>query len=288
MSTSRFVLVTGATGQQGGSAVKALLANGHRVRGLTRNAGSASAQRLAAQGVEVVEGDFTDHASLVRAATGVDTVFTMTTPFEKGMEAETAQGLAMLKAVQEAGVGHLIYTSVASANQATGIPHFDSKYAVEEAIVASGIPYTIMAPVFFMENYLQPWAGLPQGKISLAMPGTTPLQQIAVADIGAFAAALVDRRETVFGRRYDIAGDELTNDAVATALSDVIGQPLQYQGFPAEAMRAHSEDMAIMFEWFETTGYSTDIDALRREFPEVGWHRFKEWATAQAWDLVPA
>ena len=88
MSTSKFVLVTGATGQQGGAVVQALLARGHRVRGLTRNAQSASATRLAAQGVEMVSGDFTDHDSLVRAATGVDAIYAMSTPFEKGMEAD--------------------------------------------------------------------------------------------------------------------------------------------------------------------------------------------------------
>ncbi len=89
---SRFVLVTGATGQQGGAVVQALLANGHRVRGLTRNTTSAAALRLAAQGVEMVAGDFTNPDALVAAARGVDAIYAMTTPFEQGVDAETAQG----------------------------------------------------------------------------------------------------------------------------------------------------------------------------------------------------
>ena len=290
MSTSRFVLVTGATGQQGGAVVQALLARGHRVRGLTRNTESASAQRLAARGVEVVAGDFTDQDSLVRATTGVDTIYAMSTPFEKGMEAETAQGLAITDAAKQTGVGHLVYSSVSDADRATGIPHFDSKYAVEEAIRASGVPFTISAPVFFMDNFLQPWMGLDPaaGTLSMALPGTRALQQIAVADIGAFATALVERREAVFGQRFNIAGDELTGNETATVFSKITGRPIRYQGFSPDAMRAHSEDMAIMFEWFDSTGYSADIARLRRDFPEVAWQDLAGWAARQDWSVLDA
>ena len=290
MSTSRFVLVTGATGQQGGAVVQALLARGHRVRGLTRNTGSASAQRLADQGVEVVAGDFTDQDSLVRAATGVDAIYAMSTPFEKGMDAETAQGLAITDAAKQTGVGHLVYSSVSDADRNTGIPHFDSKYAVEEAIGASGVPFTISAPVFFMDNFLQPWMGLDPaaGTLSMAMPGTRALQQIAVADIGAFATALIERREAVFGQRFNIAGDELTGDETAAVFSKITGRPIRYQGFSPDAMRAHSEDMAIMFEWFDSTGYSADIARLRRDFPEVAWQDLAGWAARQDWSVLDA
>ena len=290
MSTSRFVLVTGATGQQGGAVVQALLAHGHRVRGLTRNAQSASAQRLAARGVEVVAGDFTDHDSLVRAATGVDAIYAMSTPFEKGMDAETAQGLAITEAAKQVGVGHLVYSSVSDADRETGIPHFDSKDAVEKAIRASGVPFTISAPVFFMDNFLQPWMGLDPaaGTLSMAMPGTRALQQIAVADIGAFATALIERREAVFGQRFNIAGDELTGDETAAVFSKITGRAIRYQGFPPDAMRAHSEDMALMFEWFDTTGYSADIAGLRRDFPEVAWQDLAGWAARQDWSVLDA
>ncbi len=288
MSTSKFVLVTGATGQQGGAVVQALLARGHRVRGLTRNAQSASATGLAAQGVEMVSGDFTDHDSLLRATTGVDVIYAMSTPFEQGMEAETAQGLAITKAAQETGVGHLIYSSVANADRQTGIPHFDSKYAVEEAIRASGVPFTISAPVFFMDNFLQPWMGLnpSAGTLSMPMPGTRALQQIAVADIGAFAAALIERREAVFGQRFDIAGDELTGEESAAVFSNALNRPIGYQGFPVDALKAQNEDMGLMFEWFDTVGYSADIAGLRRDFPEVVWHDLAGWAAKQDWSVL--
>ena len=290
MASPKLVLVTGATGQQGGAVTQALLKNGHTVRGLTRNAGSAAAQRLAAQGVEIAVGDFTDSDSLLLAADGVDTIFAMTTPFEQGVDAETAQGLVLLDAAKQANVGHLVYSSVANADKQTGVPHFDSKYAVEEAIVSSGIPYTIIAPVFFMDNLLQPWMSgtLNEGKLSMAMPGTRPLQQISVANIGTFTTAVIERRESVFGKRFDIAGDELTNDSLAAIFADVLGRPVNYEGFPPDAMREQSEDMALMFEWFDAVGYSADIDSLRHDFPEVGWQRFEEWARLQDWDAVLA
>lgn len=157
MAQSKLVLVAGATGKQGGAVVEALLTRGHQVRALTRNPASPASNRLGQQGVEIAVGDFTDHDSMVRALRGVDAVYAMSTPYEQGAEKEIAQGITITDAAKEAGVAHFIYSSVASANGATGISHFDGKYAVEKHIQASGVLYTIVAPVFFMENLLQPW-----------------------------------------------------------------------------------------------------------------------------------
>jgi uncharacterized protein YbjT (DUF2867 family) len=288
MSQAKLVLVTGATGKQGGAVVEALLTRGHQVRALTRNSASSAAKRLGEQGVEIAAGDFTDYDSLVRAARGVDVVYAMSTPYEQGAAKETAQGITLTDAAKAAGVAHLIYSSVASANRATGIPHFDSKYEVEKHLQAARLPYTIAAPVYFMENLLQPWSlpSLRQGKLAIALPASRSLQQIAAADIGAFVAALIERGETVFGRRFDIAGDELTGKEAAAILSKVTGRDVHYEGFPPDVIRAQSEDLALMFEWFDSTGYSADIKRLRRDFPEVKWHTFEEWARKQDWSVL--
>ena len=257
--SGKIALVTGATGKQGGAVVEALLTRGHRVRALTRNPASPAANRLRQQGVEIAVGDFTDHDSLVRAAHGADAVYAMSTPYEQGAEKEIAQGMTITDAAKAAGIAHLIYSSVASANRATGISHFDGKYAVEKHLQASGVPHTIVAPVFFMENLLQPWtlSSLRQGKLAMAMPAGRSLQQIAVADIGAFVAAVMERGDTVFGRRFDIAGDELTGQEAAAILSRVMGRDVRYEGFPPDVLRAQNEDLARMFEWFDHTGYRT-------------------------------
>jgi uncharacterized protein YbjT (DUF2867 family) len=285
---SKLVLVAGATGKQGGACVEALLKRGHQVRALTRNPASQAANRLREWGVEIAVGDFTDRDSLVRAARGADAVYAMSTPYEQGAEKETAQGITITDAAKAAGVAHFVYSSVASAHRDTGIQHFDGKYAVEEHLQASGVPYTIVAPVFFMENLLQPWmlSSLRQGKLALALPASRALQQITVADIGAFVAAVIERSDTVFGRRFDIAGDELTGEEVAAILSKVTGRKVHYEGFPPDVLRAQSEDMALMFKWFDSTGYAADIDGLRRDFPEVKWHTFEEWARKQDWRVL--
>jgi uncharacterized protein YbjT (DUF2867 family) len=288
MSQSKLVLVTGATGKQGGAVVEALLTRGHHVRALTRNAASPAAQRLREQGVEIAVGDFTDHDSLVRAARGVNAVYAMSTPYEQGAEQETAQGLTITDAAKAAGVAHLIYSSVASANRATGVPHFDSKYAVEKHLQASRVPSTIVAPVYFMENVWQPWSlpSLRQGKLAMALPASRSLQQIAAADIGAFVAAVIERGDTAFGRRFDIAGDELTGAEAAAILSKVTGREVHYAGFSPDVLRAQSAELALMFAWFDGTGYAADIESLRRDFPEVKWHTFEEWARQQDWSVL--
>jgi uncharacterized protein YbjT (DUF2867 family) len=288
MAQSKLVFVTGATGKQGGAVVEALLIRGHHVRALTRNAASPAAKRLREQGVEIAVGDFTDHDALVRAARGVNAVYAMSTPYEQGAEQETAQGLTITDAAQAAGVAHLIYSSVASANRATGVPHFDSKYAVEQHLQASRVPSTIVAPVYFMENVWQPWSlpSLRQGKLTMALPASRALQQIAAADIGAFVAAVIERGETVFGRRFDIAGDALTGAEAAAIVSKVTGREVHYAGFSPDVFRAQSADLALMFAWFDRTGYTTDIERLRRDFPEVQWHTFEEWARQQDWSVL--
>ena len=288
MPQSKLVLVTGATGKQGGAVVEALLTRGHQVRALTRNSASPAANRLREQGVEIAVGDLTDHDSLVRATRGADAVYAMSTPFEQGAENETAQGIAITDAAKAAGVAHLIYSSAAGANRATGVPHFDSKYEVEKHLRASRVPYTIVAPVSFMEDLLQPWSlpSLRQGKLAMALPATRALQQVAVTDIGAFVAAVIERGDTVFGRRFDIAGDALTGEEAAGILSKVTGREVHYEGFSPDVLRAQSEDLALMFEWFDRTEHAADIKGLRRDFPELKWHRFEEWARKQDWSIL--
>jgi uncharacterized protein YbjT (DUF2867 family) len=285
MTSKRSILVTGATGQQGGAVARALLSRGHRVKALTRKPDSEAARQLAAAGAEIVAGDLADTASVVKAATGVDTMFLMGNSYEAGLEEETRQGILAADAAKAAGIGHLIYSSVADADKQTGIPHFESKYRVEQHVRQLGIPYTISAPVAFMENAVAPWSidALRQGIHAFAMPPKRVVQLVALADIGAFVAALAERRERVFGKRFDFAGDELSGEEQAKILSEAIGRPIRYQEIPIAVARQQSEDAALMFEWFDRVGYDVDITALHRDFPEVRWHGFADWARAFNW-----
>jgi uncharacterized protein YbjT (DUF2867 family) len=288
MTTKRSVLVTGATGQQGGAVAQALLSRGHRVKALTRKPDGDAAQRLASKGAEIVRGDLGDVAAVVGAARDVDAMYLMGNSYEAGVEAETRQGTAAADAAKAAGIGHLIYSSVASADKKTGMPHFDSKFVVERHVAGLGIPYTISAPAAFMENVVAPWAmgALAQGTHALALPPKRAWQVVAVADIGTFAASLIERRESVFGKRFDIAGDELSGEEQAKVLSQASGRPIAFQQIPITTIREQSEDAALMFEWFDRTGYDADIAALRKDFPEVRWHSFADWAKGFDWSAV--
>jgi uncharacterized protein YbjT (DUF2867 family) len=289
MSDSLSVLVSGATGQQGGALARVLLKKGHSVRAFVRSPDSPEAKELERSGAELAKGDFEDHFLMSEAARGMDAVFVVATPFEAGTEAETRHGIAAADAAKTAGVEHLVYSSVADADKDTGIPHFDSKREVEEHIEGLGIPYTIVAPVYFMDNLLAPWT-LPQlkeGRFPMALPASRPLQQIALSDIAAFTGLVLENREEFIGRRVDIASDELSGEEVTEVLTRVTGHEIHYVALPLEQVRqAMGEDGARMFEWFDRVGYSADIEALRREHPEVGWHTFEEWAKEQDWSVL--
>ena len=282
------ILVTGATGQQGGAVAHELLHQGHHVRALTRNSDSPAAHQLKKQGAIAFAGDFNDQSSLEQAADGADAIYAMATPFESGVATETGQASAIANAAKTVGCPHLVYSSVASANQNTGIPHFDSKFSVEQHIQQLDTPYTIIAPVFFMDNFLSPFTlpGLQEGKLMQALPADRRLQAVAVRDIAAFTSHVMDNREEFLGRRIDIAGDEMTGQQYADAISLASGRSITYVETSLDDMRAMSEDMAHMYEWFDSTGYHTDIATLRRDYPDVGWHTFPEWASEQNWSAI--
>jgi len=241
-------------------------------------------------GIQIVPGDFEDPKSLESAVRGTDAVFAMTTPFETGDRAEVTQGVNLARAAAAAGVRHFVYSSVAGADRATGIPHFESKYEVETEIVGLGVPFTIIAPVFFMENFLaESFArGIAEGSLAMALPATRRLQQVAVEDIGRFATLVIDRREEFLGRRIEIASDELTGRTAAEVLGKSAGHRVQYATLPLDSVRQWNEDLARMFAWFDHVGYDADIVGLRTRYPEVGWHRFSEWAGRHDWSGTSA
>ncbi len=288
MPKSIQVLVAGATGRQGGAVTRLLLEKGHRVRALTRHPGSPAAARLRALGAEVVQGDLEEGASLRAAAQGADAFFLMATPFEAGPRAEARQGMRAAEAARAAGVKHLVYSSVAGADLETGIPHFDSKREVELHVAGLGLAYTIVAPVFFMENLTGPMflGGLRAGRLGLPLPAERRLQVVALADLAGVVRSVLERPTDFKGARIEVASDELTGPELARALSRTAREQVDYVALPLEEIRAHSEDMGRMFEWFDQVGFHADLAGLRRRFPEVGWHDFAAWSREQDWTVL--
>src|SRR6201981_371148 len=227
MSQKVAVVVTGATGQQGGAVVKSLIERGHEVRAVTRSTDSAKARELASAGVTLVRASLEDTAALTKALEGATSLFAMTTPLEGGTQAETRQGISAADAAKAAGV-HLVFTSVGSANRRTGIPHFDSKYEVEKHIAKIGVRATVLAPVNFMENLYFIKEQLAKGIYSARLPPTRALAQVAVADIGAVAVRVLEDAGRFTGKRFDLASDELTGNDALAIFSRVTGRPFSY------------------------------------------------------------
>jgi uncharacterized protein YbjT (DUF2867 family) len=279
VAKQRKILVTGATGQQGGSLARLLLQKKHKVHALTRNTQSPAAQDLRNRGANIVKGDLDDSDSLKRAVKEVESVFLMGTPFEDGTEGETRRGKLMADIAKENKVEHLVYSSVANADKNSGIPHFESKYKVEQHIKNLGIPYTIIGPTFFMENLLGP--GLEQGQLALPLSPSSILQQSALQNIAEFSALVLERRKPFLGKRIDITSDEVTGEQATDILSNVLGYKIKYVSIPLEQVHQANEDMARMYDWYEKVGTGIDVASLHQEYPEVNWLSFKDWAKSK-------
>jgi uncharacterized protein YbjT (DUF2867 family) len=276
--SEKTILVTGVTGQQGGAVARRLHADGWHMRGLTRDPGSERAQAARELGITLVAGDLTDEDSLAAPLAGAYGVFAMATPFEKGMENEVTQGVALGNAAAAAGVEHYVYSSVAASNKLTGIPHFETKAAVEAHLEHLELPLTIIRPAYFMDNLVT--LAIQRREEGLIVPvplkSTTRLQMIAVEDVAAIVALAFSAPGTYIGEALDIAGDELTFPEATAALSAAIGEPVRYVQIPWQTLRDLSEDLYLMYDWFERTGYDIDIAEVRTMHPQL--LDFEAWA----------
>lgn len=274
------ILVTGATGNQGGAVAGHLLSEGYKVRAMTRKPQSDKAKALAAAGATIVKADYDDPVSLEKALDGVWGVFAVQNTWEAGVEGEEKQGKRFAELAKKKGVTHFVYTSVGSAHRTTGIPHFDNKWRIEQTVRSLGFPsYTILRPVFFMENFISPWfkPGLLEGKLMMGIKPETKLQMIAVDDIGKFALRVFEEHEKFDGVELDIGGDEMTASEIANILGSAMGRKIEFVEVPKDEVRKSSEDFAIMYEWFDRVGYDVDIPSLAKRYG-IPLTRLKAWA----------
>ena len=284
MSDHRTVLVAGATGRLG--AVAGVLTDrGHEVRALSRAPDAAPARALRARGIAVVHGDFDDPATIQAAARGVDAAFFAGTAHRAGPEGEARHGRKVAGALGAAGVPHVVFASGEGADRSTGLPVLESKLAVERQIAALGLPATVLAPVYFMENVFNPWNVpiLARGRLPVALPPDEPLQQVAIADVVRFAVLALERPAEFIGRRVALASDELTGHEAAEALSRVLRREVPVEALDPETL---SPGLRALFGWLEREGHDVDVEDLRARYPEVGWHRYDDWAREQDWRPV--
>jgi len=286
MNTDRIVLVTGATGRQGGAVIRHMLPKGWKLRALTRNSTSHAAQELARRGIEVALGDLEDPASLALATRGVYGIYSVQDFWAVGAKREVQQGKNLADAAKKAGVEHFVYSSVGGAERNSGIDHWESKWEVEKYIRKLGLPATMLRPAAFMENYYidQVEIGILKGKLMDPIRGDKPYQTIATDDIGAFVALAFERPKDFIGLELEIAGSELTNPEAAKVFSRILGKPVRFKRLPMPIVRlVLGREFYQMFRWFNDEGFKADIPGLRRRYPEVHLQTLEEWLQNEGW-----
>lgn len=287
MNSDRTVLVTGATGRQGGAVVRHMRPKGWKLLALTRNPASYAAKQLAAQGVELVQGDLDDPGSLERAARGAYGIYSVQDFWTIGAKREVQQGKNLADIAKKVGVAHFVYSSVGGAERNTGITHFETKWEVEKHIRSLQLPVTVLRPASFMETYhiMEVEIGLLKGKLADPIRGDKPYQTIATDDIGAFAALAFERPKDFIGLELEIAGSELTNLQAAEVFSRVLNKRVKFQKLPMLFVKLFlGKEFYEMFQWFNTKGYQANIPELRRKYPEVRLHTLEEWLREDGWD----
>jgi len=281
------ILVAGATGRQGGAAIRHLLPNGWKLRALTRNPNGYAAKQLSGQGVEVVRGDLEDPGSLERAAHGVYGIFSVQDYWVAGFRREVQQGKNLADIAKKTGVAHLVYSSVGGAERNTGIAPWETKWEIEKHIRKLGLPATIFRPTGFMEIYhmLELEVGLLIGRFLDPVRPDKTYQSIATDDIGAFVALAFDRPKQFIGMELEIAGSELTPRQTADIFGRVMGKPVKYGRLPMLAARILlGKDFHAMFRWLNRDGFQANIPELRRKYPEIHLHSLEEWLREDGWD----
>jgi uncharacterized protein YbjT (DUF2867 family) len=272
MNTDKTILVTGATGKQGGAVVRHLLERGFNVRALTRNISSSSAMRLKELGTDLVAGDFDNLASLDRAMVGVTGVFSVQDFMQKnvGYEGEVRQGKHLVDAAKRANVLHFVQASIADCDKAPGVMHFESKWEIEKYVDAIGLPRTFLGAVFFMENFIDPQYGaMTFPLLSGVLKKNTQFHMLSVEDIGAIAARVFEFPDQFVGKKIDMAGDLMTIPQMKAAYQEEIGKKPKSFKLPSWLVRIMDGEIYRQLKWNNDPGWSFDINAQPEQLPKL-------------------
>src|SRR6266550_1743897 len=267
----KIILVIGATGNQGGATINALLGTGFGLRALVRknDPQAPKIQKLQKQGIEIIEGDLDDFASLVQAMQGVYGVFSVLNFQNGGVEKEEERGKRVADAAKQAGVQHFVYSSVGGADRNSGVPHFESKWHIEQHIRKIGLPYSIIRPTTFMTNLMEFSSIMRFVALSMSRGSNAdkPLQMIAVEDIGKWVAHIFLHRDEYLGKAIEIAGDEVTFGKMIKAYQKAYGKTPKSIRLPGGLFS--KGDLGKMFTWIRKHGYQADIAANRKAIPDL-------------------
>jgi uncharacterized protein YbjT (DUF2867 family) len=291
MADEKTILVTGATGAQGGGVVRHLLKGGKfKVRCLTRKPESERASALVQAGAETVRGDLGNAESLKAAMKDCYGVFGVTN-FWEHFEKEAFHGKNLVDAVKEAEIRHFVFSTLPPAQKLSEgkleVPHFDLKARMEEYARSLKLPATYAHVAFYYENFLEffPPKLQEDGSYLFGFPqGDTPLAAVGVEDVGGVVATIFDQPEEFRDQTVGIVGDDLPCSTYAEIMSRVLGKKILYRYIPLEVFAKlgfpGAEDLANMFEYnrlFIPTRQA-DLEQSLALYPEI--QRFEPWVKA--------
>jgi uncharacterized protein YbjT (DUF2867 family) len=266
--SGKTILVTGATGRQGGAVVRHLLERGFTVNAITRDPDRPSAQSLKAKGVQVFRGDLEDVPSVREALKGACGVFSLQNFWEKGTgyEGEIRQARNLAQAAADANVSHFVQSSIAGCDNAKGVKHFESKWEIEKLVDSLGLPRTFLRAVFFMENFINRKMVLPG--LAGALKTDTSLHMISVDDIGWFVAEAFANPRVYLDETIDIAGDSLTVEEIKHLYRRVSGRSASNLKVPFWITKLLNSENAKQLQWNNEIGWRFDIGKSRGVHPE--------------------
>ena len=276
--TIKTVFVTGATGKQGGAVTKNLINNGFKVKTLTRDPHSIKAQKLKHPDIEIIKGDLDDIESYNRHLEGVDAVFSVQSM--DGIDAEIKQGKGLADISKKNGIKSFLYSSVAGADLHTGIPHWESKYEIENHIKQIDLPYTILRPSFFFENFLIPQvkSRILKGKLVTPVNKEKIMQFIGTDDIGKMSSRIFTDPGKYLHKTITLAAEQMDHQQAAVIFSEVMRRTIKYQKLPGLITRlAMGKDLYKMFNWINHNDavFLKDLESFKKEYPSL--ESLKEW-----------
>lgn len=320
---SKLIAVVGATGAQGGALVRAILADSSgdfAVRALTRNPDSGAAKDLAAAGAEVVAADLEDEASIRKAFDGAYGAFVVTNywaPLTAGEEAartraemELAQAEIAARAARDAGVQHLIWSTLEDTRLFFGerddvpslddgrykVPHFDAKGEADDLFHKYGVPTTFLRTTFYFDAFVtaMPPTRNADGTLTITLPmGDQRLSGIATDDIGRTAFAILKRPDLI-GQTISVAGGHLTGHEYAAALTKALGEQVTYYSPTLEEYRTYPFPMAVemanMFQFYAENHdeFTGDRDLTKARDLNPALESFEEWLDLHKDELLAA
>jgi uncharacterized protein YbjT (DUF2867 family) len=279
MNNSKTIFVTGGTGNQGGAVAKNLLQNGFKVKVLTRDPESASAQNLKKLNAEIIKGDLDMPGTFSSHLKDVNGIFSVQS--SDNVKKEIKQGIALADVAKQNNIRHFVYTSLAPSEMHTGIPHFESKLVIEKHIKSISIPYTIIRPSELFENFLIPMVkkGILKGKLTSPFTKSVLHQYTSADDVGKTSVKIFSDPDKYIGQIITLATDEMNLSKAAEIFSGVLGKPVKYQQLPLFIVRiVMGKNLYMMFKYINKNGgdFIKDLDAIKNQNPNLTG--LKEWA----------